>query len=155
MQSPLPTLSLVNLHAIALVQESLEQLLSEKETAVALFHDRLGSLDPALRALLTAGAAGGGRDLIAALSLGVRGLNAPETVIPPIKVIGRSLARQAIQDHHYQHIGEAMLWTVAQLQGNAFDDALAGDWAEAFYLLAGLKKEAASETSGASGKGDR
>ncbi len=145
----------MNLHAIALVQDSLELLLQEEETVVALFHDRLAALDPALRARFTSGAAGDGHDFLAALSLGVRGLAGPQTVIPAIKSIGRAHALQGIQCHHYQLIGEAMLWAVAQLQGDAFDGPVAAAWAEAFYLLAGLMKEAACELPGASGNGDR
>jgi hypothetical protein len=127
----------------------MELLLQDEETAVALFQDYLGALDPALGALLTTGVAGSERDLLAVLSLGIRGLNAPETVIPALKATGRDHARQGIQSHHYQSIGEAMLWAVAQLQGDDFDAAVAGAWAEAFYLIAGLMKEAASESTSA------
>lgn len=134
----------MNLHAITLVQTSLEQVMQEGDTAVTLFYSRLFTLDPELRSLFTADASEHGRSFLTFLQQCVSGLSAPQTIIPAVKQAGRVHARHGIQPQHYHTFGQALFWTVAQLQGDAFTTEVAEAWAEAFYLLTGLMKEAAA-----------
>jgi hemoglobin-like flavoprotein len=142
----------MNLHAIALVQASLAQVMQAGETAVTLFDHRLFSLDPALRDLFLATDLNGfehpaplsqGRVFFTFLQQCVNGLAAPQTIIPVAKRVGYAQARRGIRPEHYQTAAQALFWTLAQVLGDAFTPAVADAWTEAFYLLAGLMKEAA------------
>ncbi|MCA9958768.1 MAG: hypothetical protein KC413_12975 [Anaerolineales bacterium] len=133
----------MNLHAITLVQASLERVMQQGETVVALFYAHLFMLDPALRTLFPPDLSEHGRSFLAALQLGVNGLLASETMIPAIKQIGYLHARHGIGPRHYHTFGQAWLWTLAQVLGDTFTEEVAEAWQEAFYLVAGLMKEAA------------
>ena len=82
---------------------------------------------------------------MATLQLAVIGLNQPQTVVAAIKQLGRRHTGYGVQDDHYYLVGEALLWSLAQTLGDAFTPEVEEAWAEAYSLLAGLMKEAASQ----------
>jgi hemoglobin-like flavoprotein len=139
-----PPALLMNLDTIALVQDSMEKVMQDADTAVTLFYNRLFRLDPALQPLFPPDLNVHGRRFLATLNLGICGLDAPETIIPAIKEVGRIHAGYGVQPQHYHTMGRALLWTLAQMQGDTFTPALGEAWTEAYYLLAGLMKEAAA-----------
>ncbi|MBK8899762.1 MAG: hemin receptor [Anaerolineaceae bacterium] len=136
----------MDLTTIILVQDSLARLRPERETAVVLFCLRLSELDPHLPEFFSGEVAGHGRQFWSVIEQWVNDLATPQFTIPAVKTLGEFHGRQGIRPFHYHAFGQALLWTLAQLQGEAFTQAVADAWTEAFYLLVGLMKEAASCT---------
>lgn len=134
----------MDLTTITLVQNSLAQVLLERETAVALFCLRLAELDSNLPTLFSGEAVVHGRQFWSVVEQWINGLATPQFTIPTMKALGQLHGRQGIRPSHYHTLGQALLWTIAQLQGEAFTPAVADAWTQAFYLLVGLMKEAAS-----------
>jgi hemoglobin-like flavoprotein len=139
----------MNLQAIALVQGSMAQVMGEQETAVSLFYAHLATLDPARCELFTCGAepqkpSGLSPPFFAFLQQWVDSLDAPQTIIPAVKRLGRLHARRGVQPAHYDAIAQALFHTLAEIHRSAYTPQLADAWSEAFYLLIGLLKEAAA-----------
>jgi hypothetical protein len=137
----------MELHDIARVQISLEQVMAEADAALALFCGRLSALDPALRSSLPADVTGHGREFLAALDKAVSGLDAPESIVAAVKECGRLHAARGVQPAHYHSFGQAWLWTLARLQGESFTAEMAEAWTRVYHLLVGLMKEAAAVTT--------
>lgn len=139
----------MNLHAITLVQDTLAQVIQEEDTAVTLFYNRLFTLDPTLRPLFPANLTEHGRHFLATLHLSIASLSTPEILIPAVKKLGRDHSGYGVRYHHYHTFCQALLWMLAEICGEAFTPKVAEAWTDAFYLLAGLMKEAAAQQNGA------
>lgn len=87
-----------------------------------------------------------GQKLMAVLALAVRGLDRPETILEAVQRLGQRHAGYGVQPHHYATVGEASLWTLAQVFGPAFTDDVQNAWAAACGLLATILQEAAGES---------
>lgn len=131
----------MNLNAIALVQETFA-LVEPAATAVT-FYDRLFTLDPTLRSLFKHDLDLQGVRFMAALQVAVGGLSEPEMMVTAVKQLGRRHAGFGVRPEHYHTFGEALIWTLEQQLGERWTPEIAAAWTEAYYLLAGLMKEAA------------
>lgn len=135
----------MNLTAIALVRESFAEIWADKETAVTLFYGRLFTLDPSLRPLFPDDLVTHGCQFITALQWAVNGLSEPEMIMTAVKQWGEHHAHYGVQDEHYHTFGRALLWLVARNLGERYTPEVSEAWTEAYYLVAGLMKEAAWE----------
>jgi hemoglobin-like flavoprotein len=131
----------MNLHAIALVQETFA--LVEPATTAVIFYDRLFVLDPHLRPLFKQEMALQEVRFMAALQVAVGGLSEPEMMVTAVKQLGRRHAGYGVRPEHYHTFGEALLWALERQLGERWTPEMAAAWTEAYYLLAGLMKEAA------------
>ena len=111
----------MNTEQIALVQDSFSHVLPIADTAANLFYTRLFELDPALRPLFRGDMQEQGRKLMAMLRLAVNGLNRLDTLVPAVQDLGRRHVGYKVEAAHYDTVGAALLWTLAQLPapGNA------------------------------------
>lgn len=132
----------MNLNAIALVQETLAQV-EPLATAVA-FYDHLFALDPGLRPLFTHDPELQGVRFLAALQVAVNGLSEPELMVTAVKQLGKRHVAYGVRPEHYHTFGKALFWTLEQQLGDRWTPTVAAAWTEAYYLLAGLMKEAAT-----------
>ncbi len=134
----------MNLTAIALVRETFGQARLQSSEAVALFYGRLFTLDPTIRPLFKQNLDEHGQQFMQALLQAINGLGEPETIVTTIKQLGQRHTLYGVHPHHYHTFGQALLWTVAHQLGERYTPAVAEAWHEAYYLLAGLMKEAAT-----------
>jgi hemoglobin-like flavoprotein len=130
---------------IRLVQESFEKVAPIADTAAALFYDRLFTLDPSLRPLFKSDLKAQGKKLMAALALAVRGLHKPAQIIPAVQQLGRRHVAYGVQPSHYETVGQALLWTLAQGLGEEFTPEVEAAWTTAYNTLASLMLAAAQD----------
>jgi hemoglobin-like flavoprotein len=136
-------------HQIALVQRSWERVLPIADTAAALFYGRLFELDPALRPMFRGDLAQQGTKLMQMITTVVRSLDRLERVLGAIEALGRRHAGYGVRDEHYVTVGAALLWTLEQGLGDAWDAELADAWATAYGTLAGAMQAAAARSAAA------
>ncbi len=105
---------------------------------------RLFELDPSLRPLFTHSIKQQGEKLMTVLAFAVRGLNAPDQIVPAVQRLGERHVTYGVQTHHYATVGEALLWTLSEVFGPAFTAEVKDAWAAAYTLLAGVMQDAAS-----------
>ena len=126
-----------------LVQTSFAQVRRIADVAAALFYRRLFELDPTLRSLFKGDLKEQGRKLMDMLTLAVKGLDRPEALLPALAALGRRHAGYGVNEHDYETVGEALLWTLEQGLGPNFTPDVREAWEAVYRLVAGAMREAA------------
>ena len=132
-------------HQIALVRQSFTKVLPLKETAAALFYDRLFAIDPSTRPLFRRDMAAQGAKLMAAIAMVVRSLDNIEPMLEGIRALARRHVQYGVTDTHYASVGAALLWTLEQGLGAEFTAEVREAWASAYHMLSSTMMEAASQ----------
>lgn len=134
----------MNSKTVQLVQASWMKVLPITDTAADLFYGRLFELDPKLRALFPQDLKEQKRKLMAMLNTAVNGLSNVALLIPAVQALGKRHVVYGVQDAHYDTVGAALLWTLEQGLGPAFDSELRAAWTEVYGILADTMKAAAA-----------
>lgn len=131
------------------VQESFALVAPIADQAAGLFYDRLFTQHPEVRPLFSDDIKRQGAMLMQTLALAVKHLHEPQQIMEPLRALGRRHVGYGVKDAHYPLVGEALLWTLEQGLGEAFDDDTQAAWAAAYGLLAGVMCDAAAEAQAA------
>lgn len=121
---------------IHLVQTTWSQVAPAAPQVAALFYGRLFELDPGLRPLFPPDLREQGAKLMTMLTMVVKGLDRPETLLPVARQLGRRHVDYGVQDSHYATVGAALLWTLGEGLGDAFDAEAREAWSSAYTFLA-------------------
>ncbi|WP_020649738.1 globin family protein [Solimonas variicoloris] len=136
---------------ITLVQTSWAQVVPIRTQAAALFYGRLFQLDPSLRALFRAPIAEQGERLMNMIDIAVRGLGRLDSLLPAVQALGARHLDYGVQTAHYDTVGEALLWTLEQGLGPAFDADTRAAWTAVYGALAAAMQAGAPLRQAASG----
>lgn len=134
---------------ITLVKTTWAQVLPIQDTAARLFYGRLFELAPETKPLFRGDMTEQGRKLMAIINTAVSSLDCLGDVLPAVQDMGRRHAGYGVQEAHYDKVGEALLWTLAQGLGEHFTPAAQESWAAAYGVLAGAMKESARQAQAA------
>lgn len=129
-----------------LVQDSFELVVPIADTAAELFYNRLFELDPSLRSLFRGDMREQGRKLMQMLAAAVAGLDRLETIVPAVRALGRRHAGYGVAERHFETVGEALLWTLAQGLGPAFTTEVRAAWTAVYGVLAAQMQMGMAET---------
>lgn len=130
---------------VKLVQQSFTKVLPIAPTAAQMFYARLFEIDPSLKLLFKGDMKEQGRMLIMMIAGAVRGLSNPPALIPVLKDLGARHVGYGVRDHHYDTVGNALIWTLQAGLGEDFTDEVCDAWVEAYKLLAGVMQQGARE----------
>ena len=130
---------------VLLVQTSWQKVVPIADAAAGLFYGRLFELDPELKHLFTSDITEQGRKLMAMISTVVAKLDSLGDILPAVQDLGRRHVAYGVDEHHYDTVGAALLWTLGQGLGDAFTPEVKEAWTTAYLTLAGAMKEAAAE----------
>jgi hemoglobin-like flavoprotein len=112
-----------------------------------LFYYQLFELDPTLERLFRkADMAKQRKVLMQTLAVVVKNLDRLDTIVPAVEALGRRHAGYGVRAEHYETVGVALLWTLEQGLGEAFDEETRDAWATAYGTLASVMI-AAAETA--------
>ena len=118
------------------------------DTAATLFYDHLFELDPAIRRLFRrTDMAAQRKILMQTLTVVVKSLDKLDTIVPAVQALGRRHAGHGVRSEHYESVGIALLWTLEQGLGDAFDDETHEAWAAAYGTLASVMIAAADDAA--------
>ena len=134
---------------IALVQNSFAVVAPIADDAATLFYRRLFEIDPTLQAMFRGDMADQRRKLMQMLSAAVKGLNHIDRLIPVVEDLGRRHAGYGVEEHHYDTVGNALLWTLEKGLGAAFTPDVREAWATVYGLLASTMARAAAKSEAA------
>jgi hemoglobin-like flavoprotein len=138
----------VSKHTIRLVQSSWAKVFPISDAAATLFYDRLFEMEPSLRSMFKPDMREQKKKLMQTLSVAVDGLNNLPRLVPVLKDLGARHAGYMVQEHHYDLVGEALLWTLREGLGDDFTDEVELAWTEVYTLVADVMKGAAAEVGG-------
>jgi len=124
---------------VSLVERSFKQVAPIADAAAVIFYDRLFALDPSLRPMFGRAEMGEQRrKLMAAIGFVVANLRRPGQLLPAVAEIGRRHVGYGVRDAHYATVGAALLATLAEGLGDAFDAETRAAWTAAYGLLASV-----------------
>lgn len=132
-------------HQIKLVQTSFEQLAPNAERAAEMFYCRLFELDSSLRSLFQGDQKEQQTKLMQMMTVAVKGLSCPDSLVPALQDLGRRHAGYGVQDAHYNTVGAALLWTLKRSLGDALTLEVEEAWVAVYVLIATTMKRAARE----------
>ncbi|MEQ3722869.1 globin family protein [Alcanivorax sp.] len=128
---------------ISRVQDSWQQVEGIADQAAALFYQRLFSQDPALKPLFKGNMEEQGRKLMSMIGVAVKGLDRLDSIVPAVQKLGERHKGYGVKPEDYNTVGQALLWTLDQGLGDAFDAETESAWAAAYTLLASTMMDAA------------
>ena len=119
-----------------LVQTTWSKVVPIADTAAGLFYGKLFELDPALRPMFSSDLKEQGKKLTTMITVAVRGLDDLTTLVPAVQALGRRHAGYGVEEHHYDTVGSALLWTLEKGLGAAFTPDVRDAWARVYGLIA-------------------
>ena len=127
-----------------LVQESWSKVVPIADDAAKLFYARLFELDPSLTSLFPEDLTEQRKKLMATLGVAVKGLADLDSLVPVLQRLGERHVGYGVKDAHYDTVGAALLWTLAQGLGAAFTGPVEAAWTEVYGVVATTMKDAAA-----------
>ena len=128
---------------VALVQQTWDKVTPIADDAAKLFYDRLFELDPALRPLFAHSDMKEQRKkLMQMIGFAVRSLGKMDELIPAVRGLGKRHVGYGVQDHHYDTVGAALIWTLEQGLGDAFTAEARESWTLVYTTIASVMKTA-------------
>jgi hemoglobin-like flavoprotein len=133
-----------------LVQTTWTQMVPIADIAAAMFYDRLFEIDPTTRPLFrSTDMTQQRKKLVQVLAVAIGSLDKLETLVPTVEDLGRRHAGYGVKDEHYDSVGAALLWTVQQGLGTAWNAEVKEAWTDVYRLLSGVMRRAQREAMAA------
>ena len=114
----------------------------EAEAFAGRFYARLFEIDPALRRLFPDDLAGQRAKLAQALAVLVGSLDRMDAVAPGLARLGAAHAGYGVEPRHFDAVGAALIDTLADTLGGAFDAPARAAWATLYGIVADAMKAA-------------
>ena len=130
---------------VSLVRSSFAKVAPIADSAAKLFYSRLFELDPTLRPLFKSNLETQGNKLMTMIGGAVNLLDQPEALIPVVQSLGRRHVGYGVENHQYETVGAALLWTLEKGLGADFTVDVKQAWAATYEVLSNTMKAAAND----------
>ena len=131
-----------------LVRESWAKFEPVAVESAGFFYDRLFELDPSARQLFAeTDMTAQGHKVMRMFAAIVRHLDQADNLVAEVADLGRRHVRYGVQEHQYDSVGTALLWTLERGLGPAFTPEVRAAWTEAYLLLAAVLRRASARAS--------
>ena len=121
---------------VRLVQASLPQVRELELPAAGHFYENLFAVAPELRAMFRDDLEGQGMRFVTALTTIADALDDPDALAAEIDGLARAHAGVGVRPEHFQAMGAALLVTLGETLGPAFDARLQAAWRAAYDHVA-------------------
>lgn len=125
----------MNAHHAALIRRSFDQVAPVADQAAALFYRRLFEQSPELRPLFRGDMNQQGRRLMEMIGAAVRLLDHPSALLPVLAQLGARHAGYGVEPDDYRKVGQALIATLAEALGDAFDEPTREAWSAMYALV--------------------
>ncbi|MFY9509948.1 MAG: globin family protein [Rubrivivax sp.] len=132
---------------IHLVRQSFALVLPIAPTAAALFYDNLFGAQPQLRSLFKGDMQDQGTKLMQMIGAAVGLLDRPQLLMPVLRQLGARHGGYGVMPAHYDAVGAALLKTLAQGLGAAFNTPTREAWTAMYTIVATTMIAAADEAA--------
>ena len=130
-----------------LVRQTFARFAAHPARAGALFYDRLFALEPSLRTMFPKNLQTLGQKFVNTLGAMIGALDDAGLGAVHLDALGRRHAMYGVQPQHYEAMREALLWSLAQLLGDEFDDDAAAAWCAAYKTAARAMQKASQRAA--------
>jgi hemoglobin-like flavoprotein len=130
---------------VQLVRLSFVKVMDIKMTAGKLFYGRLFTIAPEVRSMFKDDIDAQAEKLMNTLALAIGALKNPVTLGGMLENLGRRHRGYGVQDHHYDKVAEALLWTLEQGLGDDFTPDVRTAWIALYGAVATAMKQAGQQ----------
>ncbi len=130
---------------IRLVNESFETVKPIADTAAHLFYGHLFEHHPHLQLLFRGDMAEQGRKLMATLGVAVASACDMPALRGPLEALASRHVGYGARPEHFDAVGEALIWTLAQGLGHRFTPAVRDAWLALYADLVGIMRPVLAE----------
>ncbi len=127
-----------------LVRTTFAGIATMPDVAGALFYERLFAETPAFRAMFKHDMRVQAVKLMTMLEMIVNNLDRPEDILPTVRELAMRHVEYGVRPADYDAVRDALLWTLEQALGDAFDSAAREAWTRCYDELASAMKTAAA-----------
>lgn len=120
---------------VARIRRTWSRVILSRQIVGTIFYSRLFALAPETRALFPASLDSQGRKLVETLGWIVDHIDDAETLLPQARALARRHVAYGVTAEHYPAVGAALLETLQAGLGDAFGEADAVAWREAYAFL--------------------
>ncbi len=128
----------------ALIRDSFAQVEPIAEAAAKMFYGRLFEIAPETKALFKGDMKAQGRKLMGSLKTLVAGMNRADQVVPALSELGQRHHGYGVEPRHYDAVGAALLWTLSQGLGDAFNTETEEAWVNLYAIASNAMQHAAA-----------
>lgn len=132
---------------ITIVRHSFNLVAPIADQAATLFYGILFQTDPSLRRLFKGDMHEQGAKLMQMIGAAVKLLDQPQTLMPVLRNLGARHGGYGVQPAHYATVGGALLLTLEQGLGDAFDAPTRAAWTAMYGVVSSTMIEAAAANS--------
>ena len=132
---------------VSLVQDSWAKVVPIADQAADFFYGKLFEIDSSLKALFPEDMTEQKKKLLQTLAVCVNGLNDLGEIVPAVQALGKRHVDYNVKPEQYETVGAALLWTLEQGLGDAWNADVAEAWAEVYGVLSTTMKDAAAESA--------
>ncbi len=133
---------------IDLVKQTWSKVVPIADAASEVFYYRLFEINPELRPLFDGVDLPDQRKkLVKAINIVVMSLDQIESRIPALRDLGRRHVFYGVENDHYDHVGEALLWTLKTGLKGDWNNAVEEAWTCAYQALAAQMIQGANDAS--------
>lgn len=132
---------------IGVVHATWRSIVPIRDTFAELFYRKLLSLDPSLQPMFAGDMREQGRNFVAMISIIVRNLHQPESVLRALGELGARHQRYGVRPAHYDAMRTALMLTLGVALGETFTPQARHAWESAYDLLAGAMQHAPAGVS--------
>jgi len=105
------------------------------EQVAEIFYHKLFELDPSLKVLFPSDLSEQGKKLVQMVDTAVTNIDKPQVLFPVVEKLGARHVGYGVKESHYQTVGEALIYTLAQALGEDFDESTQKAWEACYQLL--------------------
>jgi nitric oxide dioxygenase len=128
---------------ITLIRESFAHLHRRKTETAQLFYGRLFDIAPEVRPLFKGDIKSQGAKLMETLLVAIATLNDRDGLTILLEKLGRTHRDYHVEPEHYDHVGEALIWTLRTSLGDDFTPAVERAWRSLYDDIAATMLRAA------------
>lgn len=121
---------------IALIQDTWRDVALVADSASAMFYSRLFAIDPEAGALFAAADMRKQREkLVLTLNEIVTNMDDTERVLQNLSELGRRHRAYGVGAHHYNMVGEALLWMLEKVLAQEFTPPVREAWTTTYAMI--------------------
>lgn len=124
------------------------QVMNRKKEAGRMFYDRLFEIAPETRALFAIDIDEQASKLMDTLAVAISSLKDMPSLIVILEAMAVRHASYGVRDEHYDKVGEALLWTLERILGDAFTPQVKQAWAALYGTVATVMRRAGAGSAG-------
>lgn len=133
---------------IAIIQDTWQHItdMFTPQEVAEIFYAKLFELDPSLKVMFPDDLTEQGKKLVNMIDVAVKNIDKPQVLFPAVEKLGARHVGYGVKDHHYETVGEALVFTLGQALAQSFDDKTQKAWVATYQLLSKTMIEAGNNT---------